>query len=87
VVINYFELAFRGSIETKNVKARKTADNPAYRNYLLNEVQCLGHENELRKLSHIYIYIYTYSKTANLIVGTFSSHRMVTMLASKLYTF
>jgi hypothetical protein len=35
----YFELVFRGSIETKSVKPRQTADNnPAYKIYLLKEV-------------------------------------------------
>jgi len=46
-------------METKSVKPRQTADNnPAYKVYLLKEVQCLGHENEPRKLNHVYIYIY-----------------------------
>ena len=45
-------------METKRVKQRQTADNnQAYKIYLHNEVQCLGHVNYLRNLSHIYIYI------------------------------
>ena len=45
VVTKYFELVLRGSIETKSVKPRQTADNKiAYENYLLKKVQCLGHE-------------------------------------------
>ena len=60
-MVKYFVRLCRGSIETKGFKTRQTADNnPAYKIYLLKVVQCLGHENELRKLSHIYIYIYIY---------------------------
>jgi len=55
VVIIYFELVFRCSIETKSVKSRQRADNnPACKMYLLKEVQSLGHEIKL----HTYIYIY-----------------------------
>jgi hypothetical protein len=63
VVTKYFELVFSGSIETRSVKPRQTADNnPAYKIYLHNEVQCLGHVYYLRNLSHIYIYyIYIYT--------------------------
>ena len=61
MVTKYFELVFSGSIETKRVKPRQRADNnPAYKIYLHNEVQCLGHENYLRNLSRIYMYIYIY---------------------------
>ena len=46
----------------KSVNPRQTAENnPAYKIFLHNEVQCLGHENEIRNLSHIYIYIYIYT--------------------------
>ena len=55
MVTKYFALVFRGSIEMKSVKPRQTGDKyPAYKIYLLNEVQCLCHENKLRNLSHIY---------------------------------
>jgi hypothetical protein len=47
VVKKYFELVFRGSIETKSVKPKQTADNnPAYKIYLIKEVKGLCHENE-----------------------------------------
>jgi hypothetical protein len=64
----YIELVFRGIIETRSVKPRQTANNnPAYKIYLLTEVQCLIHQNELRKLKYIKIYInkfnYKYSVT------------------------
>jgi len=49
-------------METKSVKQRLTAENnPAYKIYLFKEVQCFGHENELRNLSHIYIHMYIYT--------------------------
>ena len=49
-------------METKSFKTRQTADNnPAYKIYLFKEVQCLSHENELRNLSHTYIYIHIHS--------------------------
>ena len=61
MVTKCFELVFRGSIETKSVNPRQTAENnPAYKVYLINEIKCLGHENELRNLSHIYIHTYKY---------------------------
>jgi len=45
VVTKYIELVLRGSIETKSIKPRQTADNKmAYKIYLLKKVQCLGHE-------------------------------------------
>jgi len=51
-------------VETKSFKTRQTADNnPAYKIYLFKEVQCLGHENELRNLCQIYIYMYIYIHT------------------------
>jgi len=51
-------------VETKSFKTRQTADNiPAYKIYIFKEVQCLGHENELRNLCHIYIYIHKYILT------------------------
>jgi hypothetical protein len=38
-------------METKSLKTRQTADNnPAYRIHIFKEVQCLGHENELRNI-------------------------------------
>ena len=44
MVTKYFELVFRGSIETKSVKPRQTADsNPANKVYLLKDVQFLCH--------------------------------------------
>jgi hypothetical protein len=61
VVTKYIELVLRGSIETKSIRPRQTADNKiAYKIYLLKKVQCLGHENKLRNLTQIYIYIYIY---------------------------
>ena len=66
MVTKYFELVFRGSIETKSVNPRQTAEtNPAYKIYLIIEVKLLGHENELRNLSHIYIQIYIYKVNVN----------------------
>jgi hypothetical protein len=56
-----FWSSIRGSIEKNSVKPKQTAENNlAYKIYLLKEVQCLGHENELRNLGQIYIHIYIY---------------------------
>jgi hypothetical protein len=59
VVTKYIELVFTGSIETKSVKPKQTADNnPAYKLYLLKKDQCLG--QELRNINHIYIFTHFY---------------------------
>ena len=61
MVTKYFELLFSGSIETKRVKPRQTAENnQAYNIYLHIEVQCLGHEIYLRNLSRIHTHTHTY---------------------------
>jgi len=56
----------------KSVKPRQTADNnPAYKIYLHNEVQCLGHEIELRinMFIHTHLYMDIYTRLFKIIVG------------------